>query len=184
LNQSGSFEKDRGTAVEKWAWQSAGPQQLTVGIRILVQPVLTILVLRVSFPIMNTQLLSERIAKAAAPGDFVSVQKLGAIAQNLDEIREKVRGLAQEKAALQEELHSSQRSTPSPHHAFPFEVRNRNGSREAYSRGNLTVEITLPKVGAIRIAERTAAERMFVLMQHLLTSLGLGALDRLQQFRT
>src|SRR5262249_23493329 len=141
LNQSGSFEKDRGTAVEKWAWQSAGPQQLTVGIRILVQPALTILVLRVSFPIMNTQLLSERIAKAAAAGDFVSVQKLGAIAQRLDEIREKERGLAQEKAALQEELHSSQRSTPAPHHAFPFEVRNRNGSREAYSRGNLTVEI-------------------------------------------
>src|SRR5207244_3012842 len=89
-----------------------------------------------------------------------------------------------EKATLQAELNTSEGSMPMMRSTFPVVPRNRNGSREAYSRGNLIVEITLPRVGMIRIAERTAAETMVVLMERLLTSLGLGAVERLQQFRT
>jgi hypothetical protein len=133
---------------------------------------------------MNTQPLSERIAKAAAAGDFLSVQKLAAIARRLEEISERERGLAQEKATLEEQLNISERSASTMLSTFPSVPKSRNGSREAYSRGNMAVEITLPRVGMIHIAERTAAETMVVLMEHLLTSLGLSTLERLQQFRT
>jgi hypothetical protein len=130
---------------------------------------------------MNRTTLSERIKQAAEAGDFKSVQRLGALADRIEQIGQNEAALAREREALQREL-NGEREIPG---GAPFlQPIAQNGGRQSYSRGNLLVEIDLPRAGKLRISERTAADTMVVLMEHLLTSLGLGALEKLQQFRT
>lgn len=133
---------------------------------------------------MNKTTLSEQIAHAASIGDFRTVQRLASVGHRLAEITEKESALAKEKAELERALNGASSSASDRDRLRTFSRAIRNGERQIYSRGNLVVEVDLPRTGKVRIAERTAADTMVVLMEHLLAALGLQALEKLQHFRT
>src|ERR1700693_2328465 len=129
---------------------------------------------------MNQTVLSQQIVQAASVGDFKKVQHLAMLADRLTEISEKESALAKEKAELERALNGTASSTVDRDRLKTFSSLTRNGERQSYSRGNLVVEVDLPRTGKVRIAERTAADTMVVLMEHLLSAFGVKALEKLQ----
>jgi hypothetical protein len=129
---------------------------------------------------MDMTEIQKRIKKAAEAEDYSEVARLGGIAAEIKVIEA-------HKASLLSDLESK-----APHSTASPKAKSGPSSggsmsyprpRKKTNRRTLSVEVTFPDTGKVRICESMASRTVAALMERIFASMGMAALDRLSTLK-